>query len=75
MSSLFQKYVIAKSDGSPVNPSADYFVLRLDTDPAARVAARAYADAIESVDPALAEGLRGRCKVYDQIDARLGAKR
>jgi hypothetical protein len=40
---LYGKYTIAKADGSEIDPKAKYFVLRLDTDPAARIAARAYA--------------------------------
>lgn len=41
--SLYYKYLVTKADGSPVDPKADYFVLRLDTDPAARLAAYCYA--------------------------------
>jgi hypothetical protein len=40
---VYMKYVISKADGSPVDPDACYFVLRLDKDPAARKAARVYA--------------------------------
>lgn len=39
------KYIIEKADGSPVDPEATYFVLRLDVDPAARAAMWAYAEA------------------------------
>jgi hypothetical protein len=41
---LFRKYSIAKTNGSPIDPSACYFVLRLDTDPVAREAMVAYAE-------------------------------
>lgn len=58
MKGLFKKYVIAKADGSPVDPDAVYFVLRLDTDPHAEVAAEAYATSIESENSSLAQGLR-----------------
>ena len=51
MSNLFNKYKIKKTDGSPVDPKAEYFVLRLDTDPAARYAVIAYADFIRQDDP------------------------
>lgn len=51
---LFGKYVISKSDGSPVDPKAAYFVLRLDTDADARKAMRAYARAIKDENPKLA---------------------
>lgn len=43
MSGLYGKYTVGKADGSPTDPDAQYFVLRLDTDPAARTAIRAYA--------------------------------
>lgn len=39
---LYSKYEIIKSDGSPVDPHADYFVMRLDTDEVARKAALYY---------------------------------
>lgn len=39
---LFKKYVVTKADGSPVDPKAVYFVLRLDTDETARGAAYHY---------------------------------
>lgn len=47
---LHDKYIVTKVDGSPIDPDAQYFVLRLDTDIAARVALRAYA---------------GQCKYYN----------
>ena len=40
---LYGKYRIAKADGSLVDPHADYFILRLDTDPVAWSAVREYA--------------------------------
>lgn len=43
---IYGKYIIEKSDGSKVNPEACYFVLRLDTDSAARKAMRQYARSI-----------------------------
>jgi hypothetical protein len=44
MDGLYNKYVISKSDGSPIDPNAVYFVLRVDKDPAARAAMRIYAN-------------------------------
>jgi hypothetical protein len=58
MSKLFKKYVITKSDGSPVDPAAQYFVLRIDTDPAARHAVLMYASHIGANDPQFADDLR-----------------
>lgn len=40
---VFPKYHISKCDGSRIDASACYFVLRLDEDPAARAAMRVYA--------------------------------
>lgn len=47
---LFNKYEIKKADGSPIAPDAQYFVLRLDTDPHAREAILAYADSLDKTD-------------------------
>jgi hypothetical protein len=54
---LYDKYVIQKADGLPVDPRAHYFVLRYDTDPHAKVALRAYADAIRIRNPRLASDI------------------
>lgn len=43
---LHNKYRIEKTDGTPVDPRAEYFVLRIDTDIAARQALLAYAAAV-----------------------------
>jgi hypothetical protein len=42
---VYGKYILGKADGSSVDPDACYFVLRLDTDKAARAAMRVYAKA------------------------------
>lgn len=67
MSNLFSKYHITKNDGSPVDPAAQYFVLRIDTDSAARAAVMVYAMCIEKDDPVFADELR----VW--VSAQLGA--
>lgn len=41
---VYMKYQIHKADGSPCDPDATYFVLRLDKDPAARAAMLVYAE-------------------------------
>lgn len=61
---LHRKYRIEKTDGSPVDAHADYFVLRLDTDKHARHAARTYARSIEHSNPELARDIRNRCDGY-----------
>jgi hypothetical protein len=64
---LYQKYVLHKVDGTPIDENAEYFVLRLDLnskDPhhiaACRKAIHTYADAIEATIPELAKDLRDR---------------
>lgn len=55
---LYGKYRVTKRDGTPTDGDADYFVMRLDTDEHARVAALAYADSVEKENPFLANDLR-----------------
>ncbi|WP_309382036.1 hypothetical protein [Cerasicoccus frondis] len=61
-----QKYIISKADGSPVDPGAEYFVLRLtsggdqDHHKASLRALSAYVDSIEGKLPKLASDLRER---------------
>lgn len=57
MSSLYQKYIITKTDGSPVDPEAKYFVLRIDTDRVAQEALRTYIACIKENEPEFAEQL------------------
>lgn len=54
---IYGKYRVEKSDGSPVDPKAIYFTLRLDTDPHARAAVRAYAASCQAENPDLATDL------------------
>ena len=54
---LYKKYIIAKSSGEPVDPAAEYFVLRIDTDVWARQALRCYAHFISESNPILAREL------------------
>ncbi len=66
---LYPKYQICKADGSPVDPSADYFVLRLDgQDPhalACRAAVLTYANHIEPHLPLVARDLREKVRSRD----------
>jgi hypothetical protein len=55
---LYGKYRIEKGDGTPVDPEAIYFTIRLDTDKHARAAAAAYIRSCKKEQPELAEGLR-----------------
>ena len=65
MSNLLSKYHITKNDGSPVDPNAQYFVLRIDTDLHARYAVYAYA---ASISDELADELRAWVKPCDGYD-------
>lgn len=58
---LHPKYKVTKRDG-PTDPDAEYFVLRVDTDPHARAALRKYADSIYLENHTLA------CDLYDWLD-------
>jgi hypothetical protein len=55
---LYGKYRIEKNDGTPTDPDAAYFVLRIDTDPAAQAALITYAMRVEDSNPELASDLR-----------------
>lgn len=44
MKKLYSKFDIQKVDDTPIDPHAQYFVLRIDTDHASRVAMLAYAN-------------------------------
>jgi len=57
-SGLYGKYRISKADGTPTDPGAQYFVLRIDTDQAARMALQTYANYVEHDNPTLADDLR-----------------
>lgn len=56
-SGLYDKYEIRKRDGSPVDPNAKYFVLRLDTDRFAIGAAQRYSKLCREENPKLSEHL------------------
>lgn len=62
----YHKYEIRKADGSGMDPNADYFVLRLDKDPHARAAARAYARSCYAENEKLAVDLEARV-LYHEI--------
>jgi len=62
---LFDKYRVTKKEGE-TDPSAVYFVLRLDTDQAARSAAMYYASSIGIDNPLLYEHLRDLVKKLEE---------
>lgn len=62
---LTRKYLISRPSGEAIEDQDAFFVLKLSTDSAARVAARVYAEHIVKRDPALARDLLRRCDEYD----------
>lgn len=58
MEKLYNKYQVSKSNGEPTDPNAQYFVLRIDTDPNARTALLMYAELIDDKEPEFAHQLR-----------------
>lgn len=88
-SGLYGKYTIQKSDGSPMDPNADYFVLRLDIDPIARLAALEYSYQTDDetlahqisdrvvhylIDQPKKRPLRWEIKIIEQMKEQLAAK-
>ena len=55
---LYDKYIVTKADGSSVDLEAQYFVLRIDTDPCARLALRTYITQCAYQHPQLALDLK-----------------
>jgi len=62
MTTLFDKYKIEKRDGTLIDPNAQYFVLRLDTDYHARVALEAYANSVRESDAEFAQEIDAKLK-------------
>lgn len=64
---LYGKYRIEKSDGTPVDSKAVYFTLRIDTDPHARTAIRAYIESCRGENPELAEDLERVLQEFEEV--------
>ena len=62
------KYNISKTNGKPVDPNADYFVLRLDKDPHAIEALHSYAISVYRDNKELSRDLMRIVKYYKDID-------
>lgn len=65
MANYKNKYTISKTNGKPIDPEADYFVLRLDTDPFARIALIAYANSVRNSDKEFADQLDQKLAEYN----------
>jgi hypothetical protein len=61
---VYDKYVVTKKVGI-CDPDAEYFVLRIDTDPHARVALKAYAQSILEENRNLAFDLLAKVAKYE----------
>ena len=59
------RFVVSKAGGEPVSPTADYFPLRLDKDPHAKVAAIAYAKSVAQDNSILAWDLLRHVSLSD----------
>jgi hypothetical protein len=64
------KYEISKTDGSPMDPEAWYFVLRVDKDKHARVAALAYAKSVAKDNIKLCLDLLETVIGYDPLQTK-----
>ena len=62
---LYDKYTVIKNDRSEIDQDADYFVIRIDSDKHARVAALAYADSIKEENPHLSFDIKQRVAKYE----------
>jgi hypothetical protein len=63
-----KKYTIQKADGSPADPQADYFVLRIDEDPHARKALAIYAESLAYDNPLFAYDILVKLRDYKDVD-------
>jgi hypothetical protein len=72
MVGLREKFRIQRVDGTPLDEAARYFVLRIDDDPHARAALRAYAASCEEDNPALAADLTAALAETERGDGRSG---
>ena len=70
----YGKFRVEKGDGSEIDPNADYFVLRLDTDRHARKAIIAYAQSIWGEDHELAVKLMQKVQWYEDQPTKEGEK-
>lgn len=66
---LYHKYFVSKMDGGVPDPKADYFVLRIDKDPAARKALAEYAKNISNKE--LAKDITNKLTEYNDPQTEL----
>lgn len=69
MKGLYQKYSITKTSGKPLDPNFYAIVLRIDGGQyvdACRKGALAFAEAVKSVNPILAQDIKAKLDCYVQ---------
>ena len=76
MKGLYQKYIISKASGKPLNPEFYAIVLRIDGGrylKACRVGVRAFADAVREENPTLANDIEGKLQdlAVDELSKRV----
>lgn len=71
---IYGKYTIEKADGSKIDPEACYFVLRLDTDRAARKAMGQYARSVRRENPELADQIERCLNELDEPQPRCNCR-
>lgn len=62
-----QKYIISKANGNPVDPEAEYFLLRFDKDPHALKALYIYAKSVQIVNRQLHDDLMKKIEEYGDL--------
>ena len=68
MKGLWNKYVISKTSGKPLDPNFYAIVLRIDGGQyveACREGVAAFADAVKEVNPKLCEDIKDRIWIYE----------
>jgi hypothetical protein len=69
---IYGKYKVEKMDGSPIDPKAIYFTLRLDTDKHARAAVQAYIESCRDEQPKLAQDLERILREMEKNQPQIG---
>ena len=63
MRGFYKKYIVTKTSGNPMDPEAEFIVLRIDKGiylHACRAGAAAFAEAVRGENPLLANGIQTR---------------
>jgi len=67
---LYQKYIVTKTSGKPLDPNFDCIVLRIDDGryvKACRAGVAAFAKAVRPLNQTLARDIRRKLRIYTQI--------